>query len=45
MQLLDYLTISLFSLGILCTGLLFSKSGKSMKNFFSAGGAVPWGMA
>lgn len=45
MQLLDYITISLFSLGILCTGLLFSKSGKSMKNFFSAGGAVPWGMA
>lgn len=45
MQLLDYLTISLFSLGVLCTGLLFSKSGKSMKNFFSAGGAVPWEMA
>lgn len=44
MQLLDYLAISLFSLGILCTGLLFSKSGKSMKNFFSAGGALPWGM-
>lgn len=44
MQLLDIVTISLFSLGILSTGLLFSRSGRSMKNFFSAGGAVPWGM-
>lgn len=44
MQLLDLITITLFSLGILSTGLLFSRSGKSMKNFFSAGGAVPWGM-
>lgn len=44
MQTLDYITISFFTLGILCTGLLFSRSGKTMKNFFSAGGAVPWGM-
>ena len=45
MQLLDYITISLFTLGIVLAGVLSSKSGKSMKNFFSAGGAVPWGMA
>lgn len=44
MQPLDLITITLFSLGILSTGLLFSRSGRSMKNFFSAGGAVPWGM-
>lgn len=45
MDLLDYITISFFALGIIFTGVLFSKSGKTMKNFFSAGGAIPWGMA
>lgn len=45
MNLLDYITISFFAFGIICTGILFSKSGKTMKNFFSAGGAIPWGMA
>lgn len=42
MQLLDYLTICIFTLGILVTGLSFSKSGKNMKSFFAAGGQVPW---
>lgn len=45
MRLLDYVTICLFTLGIIGSGVLFSRSGKSMKNFFTAGGAVPWGMA
>ncbi|WP_418992948.1 sodium:solute symporter family protein [Alistipes sp.] len=45
MQTLDYIAISLFTAGILCAGLLFARSGRTMKNFFSAGGAVPWGMA
>lgn len=39
---LDLITILVFSLGILLTGLLFSRSGRSMKSFFAAGGAVPW---
>jgi SSS family transporter len=38
----DYITIAIFSLGILLTGISFSNSGKSMKNFFAAGGNVPW---
>lgn len=42
MQLLDYVTISLFTLGILIIGVSFSRSGKDVKNFFTAGGAVPW---
>jgi SSS family transporter len=45
MRLADYITIILFTVGILTAGTLFSKSGRSMKNFFSAGGAVPWPMA
>ena len=32
MQLLDYITIGLFTLGILIAGLSFSKSGKNMKS-------------
>lgn len=39
---LDFITIGLFTLGILVAGISFSKSGKTMKNFFAAGGNVPW---
>ena len=43
MTLLDYFIIVLFSILILVIGLSFSKtSGKDMKSFFAAGGAVPW---
>lgn len=45
MALLDFLTIGLFTLGILLAGLSFSKSGKNMKSFFAAGGQVPWGIS
>ena len=38
----DYLVIIIFSVGILGAGLSFSGSGKNMKSFFAAGGAVPW---
>jgi SSS family solute:Na+ symporter len=39
----DYLVILAFSLLIFIIGLSFSKtSGKDMKSFFAAGGAVPW---
>jgi len=42
MELLDFFTIALFSTGILIVGLSFTRKGKNMKSFFSAGGAVPW---
>ena len=43
MTITDYIVIVLFSLLILFIGLSFSKtSGKDMKSFFAAGGAVPW---
>ncbi len=39
---LDFITIICFAVGIIAAGLSFSKSGKSMKSFFAAGGEVPW---
>ena len=42
MHLFDYIVIVIFSIGILIAGLSFSGSGKNMKSFFAAGGAVPW---
>ena len=40
MNILDYITIILFSIGVLITGVSFSKTGKDMKSFFSGGGNV-----
>ena len=45
MNILDYISIILFSIGVLITGVSFSKTGKDMKSFFSGGGNVPWGMS
>ena len=45
MNILDYITIILFSIGVLITGVSFSKTGKDMKSFFSGGSNVPWGMS
>lgn len=42
MNLLDFVTIGVFTIGILLAGVSFSRSGKSMKSFFAAGGQVPW---
>jgi SSS family transporter len=42
MQLLDFLTIFIFTLIIMIAGLSFGKQGADMKSFFAAGGAVPW---
>lgn len=41
---LDLITILLFSIGVLVTGIAFSRTGKDMKSFFAGGGNVPWGM-
>ena len=43
MTLIDYIIIILFSALIFFIGISFSRnSGKDMKTFFAAGGAVPW---
>jgi len=42
MTVLDYITIFLFTSGILVAGMSFAKTGSSMKSFFAAGGDVPW---
>ena len=45
MNLLDIITLILFSLGIIVVGLAFAKKGKDMKSFFAGGGAMPWQMS
>lgn len=45
METIDYIVIILFSIGIVAAGLSFSGKGSDMKNFFAAGGSVPWWMA
>ena len=45
MQALDYITLLLFATGVLLSGLLLSRSGRSVRSFFNAGGSVPWPMA
>lgn len=42
MNTLDYITISVFALGVIIAGISFSYTGKSMKGFFAGGGNVPW---
>lgn len=45
MQLLDIVTILVFSLAVLLTGAALSKSGKDLKGFFGGGGNIPFGMS
>lgn len=45
MNTLDFITIILFSIGVLVTGISFSRTGKDMKGFFAGGGNVPWGLS
>lgn len=42
---IDLITILLFSIGVLLTGVAFSRTGKNMKSFFAGGGNMPWGMS
>lgn len=42
MQTQDYILIGVFTLIVLSAGLAFSRTGKSMNNFFAGGGNVPW---
>ena len=45
MSILDFITILLFSAGVLITGISFSRTGKDLKSFFAGGGNVPWAMS
>lgn len=42
---LDLITIIIFTLVVVISGISFSGSGKDMKSFFAGGGAVPWGIS
>ena len=42
---IDITVLIIFTLLIFACGLSFSKSGKNMKSFFAAGGALPWWMS
>lgn len=44
MNTLDLITILLFSIGVLLTGMAFSRTGKDMRSFFAGGGDMPWSM-
>lgn len=45
MHQIDIAVILIFTIIVFICGLSFSKSGKSMKSFFAAGGALPWWMS
>ena len=45
MQALDYITLLVFTAGVLFSGLVMSRRGKSVRSYFNAGGSVPWPMA
>lgn len=45
MSTIDIAVIFIFMLLVFACGLSFSKSGKNMKSFFAAGGALPWWMS
>ncbi|MBW7890355.1 MAG: sodium transporter, partial [Chitinophagaceae bacterium] len=42
MNSLDLITIAVFTLIVVISGLSFSGTGKSMKSFFAGDGVVPW---
>ncbi|WP_111708283.1 sodium:solute symporter family protein [Lutibacter citreus] len=45
MSSIDIAVILIFTLLVFVCGLSFAKSGKNMKSFFAAGGALPWWMS
>jgi len=45
MALLDIITLAVFSILVLLTGISLSRTGKDMKGFFAGGGNIPWGMS
>nr|WP_320118885.1 sodium:solute symporter family protein [uncultured Marinifilum sp.] len=45
MSAIDITVILVFTLLVFISGISFSRSGKNMKSFFAAGGALPWWMS
>lgn len=45
MSTIDITVILVFTLLVFISGISFSRSGKNMKSFFAAGGALPWWMS
>lgn len=45
MDTLDLTVLLIFTAVVFFSGLSFSRSGKNMKSFFAAGGALPWWMS
>ncbi|NJB37770.1 sodium:solute symporter family transporter [Croceivirga sp. JEA036] len=45
MTTLDYVVIFVFTFLVVLAGISFGKSGKDMKSYFAAGGAVPWSIS
>ena len=45
MGILDIITVIIFSVAVLVTGISLSKSGKDLKGFFGGGGDIPWAMS
>ncbi|WP_139956267.1 sodium:solute symporter family protein [Flavicella sediminum] len=45
MTTIDIAVILIFTLLVFICGMSFSKSGKNMKSYFAAGGALPWWMS
>ncbi len=45
MSLIDIIVVVLLTVGVLTSGMAFSKKGRDMTSFFAAGGAVPWQMS
>ncbi|WP_440874416.1 sodium:solute symporter family protein [Thalassotalea sp. PLHSN55] len=45
MNIIDIAVIFIFMLLVFICGMSFAKSGKNMKSFFAAGGALPWWMS
>ncbi len=45
MGILDIITVIIFSVAVLATGVSLSKSGKDLKGFFGGGGNIPWAMS
>ena len=45
MNILDLASLLTFTLIVFISGIAFSRSSNSIKNFFAAGGSVPWGIS
>lgn len=45
MGILDWITIAIFSVAVLVTGISLTRTGRDLKGFFGGGGNVPWALS